>query len=149
MRKLLLSIALVLLSGVTMAQSTINLTFSRNNSAAGTDATVTVASTGELDIEGIASTIACNYNWKSFAANSTTFPNSSILCPDKNTKDMAGDAAGIITLTLTGVPDNYKFTAITLKSVALNGSGAFQSDNAQCTARRFYTEAGWRYHSST
>ena len=40
------------------------------------------------------------------------------------------DAAGVITFTLAGVPDNYEFTAITLKSVALNGGGAFQSDNA-------------------
>jgi hypothetical protein len=43
---------------------------------------------------------------------------------------MTGDAAGVITLTLAGVPDNYEFTAITLKSVALNGGGAFQGDNA-------------------
>ena len=130
MKKILLSMALALLCGATMAQNTINLTFNRDNSAAGTDATVIVASTGDVDVTGITSTIACNYNWKAFGANSTTFPNSSILCPDKNTKDMTGDAAGVITLTLAGVPDNYEFTAITLKSAALNGGGAFQGDNA-------------------
>ena len=122
--------ALALLAGAAMAQNTINLTFDRDNSAAGTDAVVTVASTGDVDATGITSTIACNYNWKAFGANSTTFPNSSILCPDKNTKDMTGNAAGVITFTLAGVPDNYEFTAITLKSVALNGGGAFQGDNA-------------------
>ena len=77
--------ALALLAGAAMAQNTINLTFNRNNNAAGTDATVSVASTGDVDATGITSTIACNYNWKAFDANSTTFPNSSILCPDKNT----------------------------------------------------------------
>ena len=130
MKKLLLTIALALFCGATMAQNAIDLTFSRNNGAAGTDATVSVASTGDVDATGITSTIACNYNWKAFTANSTTFPNSNILCPDKNTKDMTGDAAGVITLTIAGVPDNYEFTAITLKSVALNGGGAFQGDNA-------------------
>ena len=130
MKKILLSIAAVFLTLGAMAQNTIDLTFNRNNSAAGTDATVTVASTGNVKATGITSTIACNYNWKAFGASSDTFPNSSILCPDKNTKDMTGDAAGVITLTLAGVPDNYEFTAITLKSIALNGGGAFQGDNA-------------------
>ena len=54
MKKFLLTIALVLFCGATMAQNTIDLTFSRNNNAAGTDATVIVASTGDVDATGIA-----------------------------------------------------------------------------------------------
>ena len=130
MRKFLLSMALVLCTMGAMAQNTIDLTFNRDNSAAGTDATVTVGNTGDVDITGIASTVACNIEWKSFAANSETFPNSNILCPNKNTKDMASGNEGVITLTLTGVPFNYEINKITFTSVALNGSGAFQSDNA-------------------
>ena len=137
MRKILLSMALALLSGAAMAQNTINLTFNRDNSAAGTDATVSVAGTGDVDATGITSTIACNYNWKSFSADSETFPNSSILCPDKNTKEMTGDAVGVITLTLAGVPDNYEFTKVTFKSAALNGSGAFQGDAANAQVLDF------------
>ena len=55
MKKFLLSIALVLFAGATMAQKTIDLTFSRDNSATGTDAAVAVASTGDLDVTGITS----------------------------------------------------------------------------------------------
>ena len=130
MKKFLLSLALVLLSGAAMAQSTIDLTFNRNNSAAGTDAAVTVGNTGDIDITGIASTVSCNLNWKSFGANSETFPNSSMLCPDKNTKDMTPGNEGVITFTLTGVPYEYDFKKVTFKSAALNGQGAFQGDNA-------------------
>ena len=131
MKKFLLSLALMLLSGAAMAQSTIDLTFNRNNSAAaGTDATVTVGKTGNINIEGITSTVSCNLNWKSFSANSETFPNSSMLCPDKNTKDMTPGNEGVITFTLTNVPSEYDFKKVTFKSAALNGGGAFQGDNA-------------------
>ena len=130
MKKFLLSMALVLCTMGAMAQNTIDLTFNRDNSAAGTDATVTVGNTGDVDITGIASTVACNFQWKSLTANSTTFPNSNILCPDENTKLMKNDNEGVITLTLTGVPFNYEINKVTFTSVALNSSGAFQSDNA-------------------
>ena len=142
MKKFLLSIATVFLTMGAMAQNTIDLTFNRNNSAAGTDATVSVASTGDVNATGITSTIACNYNWKAFGANSETFPNSSILCPDKNTKDMTGDAAGVITLTLNNIPENYSFKNVTFTSVALNGSGAFQGDNVNAQQVNFTLTKG-------
>lgn len=129
MRKILLSLALVLLSGAAVAQSTINLTFYRNNRVNGIDAAVTV--TG--DITGVTSTISCNLNWKDFGADSETFPNASILCPDKNTKDMTSGNEGVITFTLAGFSSAYEITKVTFTSVALNGQGAFQGDtvNAQ------------------
>lgn len=142
MKKFLLSIAAVFLTMGAMAQNTIDLTFNRNNSAAGTDATVSVASTGDLDVTAITSTVACNYNWKAFGANSETFPNSSILCPDKNTKDMTGDAAGVITLTLNNIPENYSFKNVTFTSVALNGGGAFQGDNVNAQQVNFTLTKG-------
>ena len=130
MKKILLSIALVFCTAGAMAQNTIDLTFNRDNSAAGTDATVTVGNTGDVDITGIASTVVCNYQWKSLSANSTTFPNSNILCPDENTKLMKNGKEGVITLTLTGVPFNYEINKVTFTSVALNAGGAFQGDAA-------------------
>ena len=125
-----------------MAQNTIDLTFNRNNSAAGTDATVNVTGTGDVNVTGITSTIACNYNWKAFGANSTTFPNSSILCPNKNTKDMSAGNEGIFTITLNNVPEGYSFKNVTFTSAALNGSGAFQGDNANAQIVNFTLKQG-------
>ena len=142
MKKILLSIAAVFLTLGAMAQNTIDLTFNRDNSAAGTDANVTVTGTGDVDATGITSTIACNYNWKSFGANSETFPNSSILCPDKNTNAMTAGNEGVITLTLSNVPQNYSFKNITFTSVALNGGGAFQGDNANAQQVNFTLTKG-------
>ena len=142
MKKILLSIAAVFLTLGAMAQNTIDLTFNRNNNAAGTDATVSVASTGDVNATGITSTIACNYNWKAFGANSETFPNSSILCPDKNTNAMTAGNEGVITLTLSNVPQNYSFKNITFTSVALNGGGSFQGDNANAQQVNFTLTKG-------
>lgn len=125
MKKFLLSLALVLLSGAAVAQSTIDLTFNRNNSVSGTDAEVTVAG-----ITGVTSTVSCNLNWKAFGANSATFPNASILCPEKNTKEMTPGNEGVITFTLEGFSSAYDITKVTFRSVALNAAGAFQGDNA-------------------
>ena len=137
MKKLLLSIALVLFAGATMAQ-TLDLTFTK---VSATEATVTVTG-NEVDAADITATITANHNWKALTANSETFPNASIVCPDKNTKDMSVGNEGIITLTLNNVPKNYSFKNVTFTSVALNGGGAFQGDNANAQHVNFTLTKG-------
>ncbi len=130
MKKFLLSLALVLLSGAAVAQSTIDLTFNRDNSVSGKEGATVIVTEDITDVTGVTSTISCNLDWKAFSANSVTFPNASILCPNKNTKDMTSGGEGVITFTLAGFSSAYEITKVTFTSVALNGSGAFQGDNA-------------------
>ena len=122
MRKFLLSMALVLCTIGAMAQGTIELTFNKTDA---TNATVEVASDA-IDVAGITATVTSNYNWKALTANNTTFPTASMLCPDKNTKDMTSGNEAVFTITLNNVPANYSFKNTTFTSAALTGGGAFQ-----------------------
>ena len=122
MRKFLLSMALVLCTAGAMAQGTIELTFNKTDA---TNATVEVASDA-IDVAGITATVTSNYNWKALTANNTTFPTASMLCPDKNTKDMTSGNEAVFTITLNNVPANYSFKNTTFTSAALTGGGAFQ-----------------------
>ena len=126
MKKITLLIASMFLIMEAMAQSEINLSFTKNSE---TEATVTVNG-NNINIGESSGTITSNYNWKTLTANSATFPTATILCPDKNTKEMKNGAEGTITITLNNLPNNYLFKEIKFTSVALNGSGAFQGDNA-------------------
>ena len=124
----------------TMAQS-IDLTFTK---VSATDATVAVAG-NEMSVDGVTATITANYDWKTLNANSQTFPNASILCPDKNTNAMtAGTGAeGIFTITLNNLPAGYSYKNVTFTSVALNGAGEFQGDDANAQPVNFeLTAAG-------
>ena len=122
MRKFLLSMALVLCTAGAMAQGTIELTFNKTDA---TNATVEVASDA-IDVAGITATVTSNYNWKALTANNTSFPTASMLCPDKNTKDMTSGNEAVFTITLNNVPANYSFKNTTFTSAALTGGGAFQ-----------------------
>ena len=128
MKKFLLSIALVLFAGATMAQSSLQLTFTKKSA---TDATVNAVNKGVVNIKDAAFAVSSNFNWKSLVADSNTFPNASMLCPDKNTKEMTPGNEGVITIAMSNMQDNDKFKSITFTSVALNGEGKFQSDNAK------------------
>ena len=114
--------ALVLCTMGAMAQGTIELTFNKTDA---TNATVEVASDA-IDVAGITATVTSNYNWKALTANNTTFPTASMLCPDKNTKDMTSGNEAVFTITLNNVPANYSFKNTTFTSAALTGGGAFQ-----------------------
>lgn len=127
MKKFLQSIILVLFSGVAMAQSSLQLTFTKNSA---TSATVNASKKGVVNIKDAAFAVSSNFNWKSLVANSEKFPNASMLCPNENTKVMTPGNEGVITIAMSNMQDNDKFKSITFTSVALNGEGKFQGDNA-------------------
>ena len=120
-----------------MAQ-TLEFTF---NKVSASEATVTVTG-NEVEAGGITATIASNQPWKALKANSQTFPNASIVCPDKNTNTMTAGNEGTITLTLNNVPEGYSFKNVTFTSVALNGGGEFQGDDANAQHVNFTLTKG-------
>ena len=120
-----------------MAQ-TLDFTFTKVSAS---EATVTVTG-NEVEAGGITATIASNQPWKSLSAGSEAFPNASIVCPDKNTNSMTAGNEGTITLTLNNVPEGYSFKNVTFTSVALNGGGAFQADDANAQHVNFTLTKG-------
>ncbi len=112
-----------------MAQNTLDLTFTKVSES---EATVNVAGNG-VDAAEITANVTANVAWKTLTANNETFPNASILCPDRNTSLMTAGNEGVFTITLNNVPEGYSFKNITFTSAAINGVGAFQADavNAQ------------------
>ena len=121
-----------------MAQNTLDLTFTKVSAS---EATVNVAGNG-IDANGITADVKANVDWKTLTADSETFPNASMLCPDRNTKDMTAGNEGVFTITLNNVPEGYSFKNVTFTSAALNGSGAFQGDNANAQPVNFTLKQG-------
>ncbi len=135
MRKITLFLSmLIAMTTTVVAQNTLDLTFTRVST---TEATVAIAGAGDdaVEVGEITAAVTANYDWKDLPAATTseTFPNASILCPDKNTSAMMNGAEGVFTITLNNVPDNYSFGDVTFTSCAINGQGQFQGDavNAQ------------------
>ena len=116
----------------------IDLTF---NKVSDTEATVYVVESG-VETTVITASVTANSNWKALAANNATFPNASMLCPDKNTKDMTAGNEGIFTITLNNVPEGYSFNNISFTSAALNGGGEFQGDDANAQLVNFTLKQG-------
>lgn len=130
----LLILSLFLISGYATAQEILDLTFEK------TSATGAIVNVNGLS--GVTANVTANYNWKTLTANSETFPNASMLCPDKNTKDMTAGNEGVFTITLNNIPNNLIFQNVVLESAALNGGGAFQADNANAQLVNFTLKKG-------
>lgn len=130
--------SLFLTSGFAAAQETLDLTFEK------TSATEAIVNVNGNSAEGteITANVTANYNWKSLSANSETFPGASMLCPDKNTKEMTAGNEGVFTITLSNVPNNLIFNKVVLESAAINGGGAFQGDNANAQLVNFTLKKG-------
>ena len=121
MKKFLLSIALVLFAGATMAQNEVRLTFSRTGTDAGS-VTVNVVDENGVAINGASATITgLSHNFKGTAGNVTE----SILCPNVN-----GNTTPTINInfTLKGI-NNFTVDSIGLHIHALNGGNGYQDSN--------------------
>ena len=133
MKKFLLSLALVLLSGAAVAQSTIDFTFNRN----GENATVNVEGA-----DGITATIEAVSPSPQGNATKTGVWNTggdmgtdtNILCTSTNTS--AATSPITYTLTISGVDNSLTFNAITFTHITANSSGGYQphtnGDIRQC-----------------
>ena len=138
MRKFTFFLALMVAMVTTTMAQTLDFTFTKVSAS---EATVAVTGNG-VEAGGITATIASNYAWKSLTANSSAYPNATIVCPDRNTSTMNAGNEGIITLTLNNVPENYSFKNVTFTSVALNGGGAFQGDDVNAQQVNFTLTKG-------
>ena len=133
MKKFLLSLALVLLSGAAVAQSTIDFTFNRN----GENATVNVEGADGITatIEAVSPSPQGNATktgvWNT-GSNMGTDTN--ILCTSTNTS--AATSPITYTLTISGVDNSLTFNAITFTHITANSSGEYQphtnGDIRQC-----------------
>ena len=118
MKKFLLTIALVLLSGVTMAQNTVEFTFTRN----GNGATVAVNGT-----DGVTATIAATSASNAWNTGNTMANRTDVLCQNTNTS--ATSESSPITYTLTVEGFNSIVTGVAFTHVAVNSAGNLQPSN--------------------
>ena len=118
MKKILLSLALVLLSGVTMAQNTIDFTFTRNGTGA------TVAVNGAV---GVTATIAATSASNAWNTDGAMASRTEVLCPKTNTN--ATSEASPITYTLTVEGLQTTVSSIKFTHIAVNSGGNLQPAN--------------------
>ena len=118
MKKLLLSMALVLLCGVTMAQNAVEFTFTRNGNGA------TVAVNGA---DGVTATLAATSPSNAWNTAGAMANRTDVLCPNTNTS--ATSESSPITYTLTVERLNTTVTGVAFTHVAVNSGGNLQPSN--------------------
>ena len=118
MKKFLLTTALVLLAGVTMAQSTIEFTFTRNGNGA------TVAVNGA---EGVTATIAATSASNAWNTGGAMANRTDVLCQNTNTSATSESSPITYTLTIEGL--NKTVTGVAFTHVAVNSGGNLQPSN--------------------
>ena len=118
MKKLLLSMALALLAGVTMAENTVEFTFTRNGNGA------TVAVNGA---EGVTATIAATSASNAWNTGGAMASRTDVLCPNTNTSATSEGSPITYTLTIEGL--NSTVTGVAFTHVAVNSGGNLQPSN--------------------
>ena len=121
MKKFLLTMALALIAGVTMAQNEVRLTFARTGTDAGS-VTVNVVDENGNAIDGASATITgLSHSFKATAGNVTE----SILCPNANANT---NPTINLNITLNGI-SNFTVENVGLHIHALNGQSNYQSSS--------------------
>ena len=110
--------ALALVCGATMAQDTLEFTFTRN----GADASVTVNGA-----EGITATIAATSPSNAWNTGGAMASRTDVLCPNTNTSATSESSPITYTLTVNGL--NTTVTGVAFTHVAVNSGGNLQPSN--------------------
>ena len=118
MKKLLLSMALALFCGATMAQNAVEFTFTRNGNGA------TVAVNGA---EGVTATLAATSPSNAWNTGGAMASRTDVLCPNTNTSATSEGSPITYTLTVEGL--NTTVTGVAFTHVAVNSGGNLQPSN--------------------
>ena len=118
MRKLLLSIAFILVASITMAQNALDFTFTRNDSG------VAVAVSGA---EGVTATIEATSASNAWNTGGAMANRTDVLCQNTNTSATSADSPITYTLTVEGL--NAEIAEVAFTHVTVNSGGNLQPSN--------------------
>ena len=118
MKKLLLTIALALVCGATIAQNAVEFTFTRNGNGA------TVAVNGA---DGVTATLAATSPSNAWNTGGAMASRTDVLCPNTNTSATSEGSPITYTLTVEGL--NTTVTGVAFTHIAVNSGGNLQPSN--------------------